>query len=73
MNARERELIKELAGTVCRCGNQKASGNTFCGRCYFKLPKTTHPTLYRRVGQGYEQAYKAAAEYLDNAQARAAQ
>ena len=69
MNERERELVKELAATVCRCGNRKASGNTFCGRCYFKLPKTTRAALYRRVGQGYEQAYNDAAGYLENARA----
>jgi hypothetical protein len=59
------DLIRELAGTDCRCGRAKAPHQTFCRRCYFSLPKQLQRNLYRRVGEGYEEAYTEAAEMLD--------
>ena len=60
-----RELVAELAGVDCRCGAVKERGQTFCKRCYFRLPKHLQTRLYRRVGDGYEEAYSAATEFLD--------
>jgi len=64
-----RELIAELAGTVCRCGSTKVARQTFCKRCYYRLPEFLRRALYRRVGQGYEQAYAQAAKMLDTPEA----
>lgn len=61
-----RELIIELNGELCRCGKTKASGQTFCRRCYFALPRPMRSALYRRVGAGYEAAYAAAANHLQH-------
>lgn len=58
-------LIQELYGTICRCGKLKAAKQTFCGPCYFALPLPMRKALYRRVGEGYEQAYAAASEFLE--------
>lgn len=65
-----RELIAELQGTVCRCGGTKQAGNTFCRGCFYSLPKPLRGALYRRVGQGYEQAYQAAAAALSQREGR---
>lgn len=62
MNARA--LIIELHGTVCRCGKVKRAGETFCRPCYVSLPIGTRHSLYSRVGQGYEEAYRAAVALL---------
>ena len=59
-----RELIRELGGTTCRCGSRKQSRQTFCRRCYYKLPPPMRQALYNRVGNGYEHAYEQAEEYL---------
>lgn len=60
-----RELIDELSSTACRCGKNKRPRNTFCTGCYYSLPQPMPVALYHRVGQGYEEAYAAAAEFLD--------
>lgn len=58
-------LLEELAGKLCRCGGVKASKQTFCRFCYFKLPKAFRSALYKRVGEGYEEAYDAAVKVLE--------
>ena len=63
--AEQHGLLKELIGERCRCGRAKRSRETFCGRCYFLLPKAIRSALYRRIGEGYEQAYSAAIAHLD--------
>jgi len=52
-----RELHAELLGTKCRCGRAKRSKQTFCFACYSALPLKTQRALYRRMGEGYEEAY----------------
>jgi hypothetical protein len=62
---RTTKLIRELFGTTCRCGKPKGSRMTFCGRCYHRLPPPARSALYRRVGEGYEEAYDAAVAILE--------
>lgn len=50
-------LIRELRGNKCLCGRDKPSGKTFCYLCYHELPDTLKRAIYKRVGQGYEEAY----------------
>lgn len=64
------DLIRELIGMKCRCQATKESRQTFCKRCYFRLRKDLQRRLYRRVGEGYEEAYREAAEFLDSLNAR---
>lgn len=61
----QRQLIAELRGGLCRCGAAKQPRQTFCRSCYFTLPAKMRSALYRRIGEGYEQAYQAAADHLD--------
>jgi hypothetical protein len=58
------ELVRELAGSQCMCGSRKRPNQTFCTRCYFRLPKEMRSALYRLISQGYEEAYEAAVKYL---------
>jgi hypothetical protein len=60
-------LFDELKGATCRCGRVKKEMQTFCGQCYRKLPEVAQRNLYKRIGQGYEQAYAAAVEILEPA------
>lgn len=57
-------LTRELVAGVCRCGNRKRPGHTFCKSCFFSLPKRMQTALYKRMGEGYEEAYAAAAAWL---------
>ncbi len=56
--------IGELKGDGCQCGAKKKPGQPFCYRCYRTLPEEMRKALYRRVGNGYEQAYDAAVAWL---------
>lgn len=61
----QQQLVNELAGETCRCGKRKQRRQTFCKGCYFFLPRPMRKALYNRIGEGYETAYQAAADYLD--------
>jgi ribosomal protein L40E len=65
MTSETKDLVRELIGTTCRCGATKASKNTFCRKCFYNLPRERRDALYRLMGEGYEQAYQAASDYLD--------
>jgi hypothetical protein len=67
-----RTLIAELMGVVCRCGKPKARGNTFCRACYLSLPMDARTALYKKIGEGYEDAYQRACEMLDRSSGMAA-
>lgn len=52
-----RELLKHLMGEKCVCGAWKAVRMSHCKNCYASLPSTLKKNLYRRFGNGYEEAY----------------
>lgn len=58
-------LIIEILSTVCRCTRVKRKMNTFCSRCYYKLPQAMRSALYQKIGEGYEESYKSAVAFLD--------
>ncbi len=57
-------LIRELRGTICRCGKPKQPKQTFCRACYYALSPDIRTALYRRIGAGYEEAYYTATSEL---------
>jgi hypothetical protein len=59
-----RLAVKELVSETCHCGARKQSRNTFCRREYFALPPAMRQALYNRIGEGYEEAYQAARQFL---------
>lgn len=55
----------DFKGTVCAaCGNEKRQHHSFCHRCFFFLPRNLKYDLYRRFGDGYEQAFRDALDWL---------
>jgi hypothetical protein len=56
--------VRELGSTLCRCGATKRKGRTFCATCYYRLPQDLRCDLYKRLAEGYLDAYAAAVEYL---------
>lgn len=58
------DLVRELRGNKCRCGEGKPSGKTFCYNCYHSLPDELKKRLYKRIGQGYEEAHAEAVAIL---------
>lgn len=65
MDAIQHELIRELAGPLCFCKRVKTPSQTFCKWHYFALPSEMKKALYKRVGEGYEEAYAAAKEFFE--------
>jgi hypothetical protein len=57
-------ILRELRGVLCQCGGKKLRDQTFCRTCYGRLPRTLQLPLWKRLGDGYEQAYTAALEFL---------
>jgi len=53
-----------LVLTICYCGSGKKKRISFCPSCYCRLPLEMKRALYRRAGQGCEEAYDAAAAHL---------
>lgn len=63
------ELLHSLASEVCpHCGATKTPRMTFCRKDYYALPKEMRQALYHRFGNGYEEAFHAAAAYLKASQ-----
>lgn len=56
--------LDELKSEECICGMPKPSGRSFCYHCYKSLPRHMQRALYQRIGDGYEEAYEEAVEWL---------
>lgn len=51
--------------TKCEsCGGTKRKNMAFCSVCYFKLSPPLRNLLWKRFGEGFEEAYVAALEQL---------
>lgn len=51
-------LVHSLASRICpACGRMKKARQTVCATDYYRLRPDQRDALYRRVGQGYEEAF----------------
>lgn len=60
----QRRLRDEFNGNKCRCGSEKRAYVTFCGKCFYALPHNIRIMLRRKLGEGYEEAYESAVQFL---------
>lgn len=60
----KRFYVSELESEECQCGKPKKSGYSFCYGCYSSLPFEMQQALWKRIGQGYEEAYEEAVQFL---------
>jgi tRNA(Ile2) C34 agmatinyltransferase TiaS len=59
------ELVASLKSTTCpACSMSKGKGKTLCGCCFYALPDVIQGRLYKRIGQGYEEAFAGAMRHL---------
>jgi hypothetical protein len=56
--------VETLKSEECLCGRVKKPGNSFCFRCYKELPADMQKALYRKMGDGYEEAFEEAVAWL---------
>jgi hypothetical protein len=54
----------ELNGEECACGAWKRSMFAFCYTCHRSLPEDMKRELWKRIGDGYEEAYNEAISWL---------
>ena len=61
-----RDIARDsLDSTECpHCHNSKESGQSFCRRCYFALPKNLRMALYKTFSEGYVDHWDEAREWL---------
>ena len=54
----DREVFEAFMSTKCAgCDGAKRSRHAFCVRCYGRLPNALRTSLWKRFGEGFEQAY----------------
>ena len=54
------DIFAIFAGKKCEgCGGSKKPHNAFCIWCYRELPPGLKNSLWKRFGQGFEEAYQA--------------
>lgn len=54
-------LLESLGSRRCpACGGSKQRKNTFCAKCYYRLPGGVRASLYRGFRNGYGEAVTAA-------------
>ena len=62
---KRKSILEDFLGTECSgCGGVKVSKRSHCSKCYYRLPKQMQSDLYKRFGEGYEQAFAASQKYL---------
>lgn len=59
------EAHRDFGSLTCMCGKPKKQRRSFCTPCYFSLPKEMRDELYNPFGGGYETAYSAAKDWLN--------
>lgn len=57
-------VLRQFISTLCVCGAEKETRRSFCRSCYFRLPEAMRTALWKRIGHGYHEAYRAACHWL---------
>lgn len=58
--------ISVLKSQECQCGRNKKPKFALCYRCYKELPNDIQRNLYRKIGEGFEEAYEECVEWLND-------
>lgn len=59
------EILEVFLGEKCAgCGGKKRRHNAFCTWCYRELPAALKSSLWKRFGQGFEEAYQASLSWF---------
>lgn len=64
MNKDTQFYLDELKSEQCFCGLTKKRGFSFCYNDYTRLPRQMQTDLWQPMGDGYEEAYDKAVEWL---------
>lgn len=64
MESDKKFYIDLFESEECLCGKGKNPKNAFCGGCYYKLPPDKRGALWRRFGNGFEEAVDDAVSWL---------
>lgn len=51
-------IFADFSGRICAgCHSVKRRQTAFCEKCFHRLPALLRSALYKRFGEGFEQAY----------------
>lgn len=69
---RDRRLhsIDVLKSEECQCGEPKKQRMAFCYSCFKILPDHMQKAIYRKIGNGFDEALETSAEWLRDKEAR---
>lgn len=68
MQIERSKIWDDFVGTTCSiCEGSKKKNQSFCGKCFMALSQKKRTALYLPFGDGYEQAFIEASEYLRQA------
>lgn len=56
--------LEQFKSEECLCGRTKKPRFSFCYRCYKALPGDMQKDLYQPFGNGYEEAFDEACQFL---------
>jgi hypothetical protein len=60
------EIARSFRSAECPvCRDVKDINKSFCHSCYYTLPSGMRRALYKRFGEGYEEAFNMALAHLD--------
>lgn len=65
-----KQAHESLRSTRCQCGGKKREDQSFCMRCYHKLPGDMRANLWVSFRDGYAKHYAAAKQFLEELKAR---
>lgn len=57
--------LEQIKGDECLCGRTKKPRQAVCFTCWRRLPRDLQRRLYSRLGEGFEEAFDEAAQYID--------
>jgi hypothetical protein len=59
------EIFDRFMGHECQgCSGRKSSASGFCVPCYRQLPRALKSCLWKRFGNGFEEAYQASLSWF---------
>ena len=65
MNPEIKFYVDVLRSDECQCGRGKHPKKALCWTCYKALPRDKQQALYNPLGNGFEEAYEDAVQWLE--------
>jgi hypothetical protein len=61
----DNEILRIFMSLTCFCGKDKKPQMSHCTSCYYLLPSDARKALWRKIGKGYEEAFRESLAILE--------